>query len=479
MKATVVMIALAAACQIGPALVYAGISPSKTEINLGSFPVDQYSTSVMNNGIFPNCPSNISVRDCIKRWFNNNPSFGTVYPGNYVSQGVTGVRFQFALGGGGGNPGGTSTPFDSTGNVLSAWVTNLDNFFYDLKQCGIQRVTPTPVVVEHWSGAGSLAKQESTLTSCGTSKKLFFLKWLPFGLVEVDLGGGEKDYWPDGQSNNQAYNCAATNPIFWGWSKLFTLIDQILAKAQLRALAVDEFDLQNEVNILDFDVMARLIYDNNTSTKVLESIGQKMAAHGFSSRRATVSVGVHRPSVNGFHCGSVYGDSAMIFRTSELLATTGGAKFGMPPYVVPTNQLLCDNSETYCGPRTSPGWPACATAGMISIAFTQAAPTVTDMHSTLCVLNELGDCNWGLPCKATAKTLYDDVYQYLTYRGLLSNLVMFGETTPTQVISGLTCDTIPWDKVAARAQDNVNGYKDLTSPPERLYHLNYARAGSV
>jgi hypothetical protein len=51
---------------------------------------------------------------------------------------------------------------------------------------------------------------------------------------------------------------------------------------------------------------------------------------------------------------------------------------------------------------------------------------------------------------------------------------MFGETTPTQVISGLTCDTIPWDKVAARAQDNVNGYKDLTSPPERLYQLDAA-----
>ncbi len=71
---------------VASASVHAGISPSKTEINLASFPVDQYSSSVLNNGIFPNCPADVSVRDCVKRWFNNNPSFGTVYSGNYVSQ---------------------------------------------------------------------------------------------------------------------------------------------------------------------------------------------------------------------------------------------------------------------------------------------------------------------------------------------------------------------------------------------------------
>ena len=464
----------AASCMLCPLAAFAGISPSKTEINLGSFPVDQYSTGVMNNGIFPACPSNISVRACVKRWFNNNPAFGTVYPGNYVSQGVTGVRFFFALGGGGGiDAGGTSTPFNADGSLRSAWLTNLSNFFYDLKQSGILRVTPTPVMTGPWSGAGELALTARQVTSCDVDKTLYIFKWLPFGL-ELH---GPGEYWPDWKDNNDAYNCAVANvgtQGFWSWSKLFNLIDQILAKAQLRQLAVDEFDLENEVDLYYFTVLARLIYDNTTDTKVIESIGQKMAAHGFSSRRVTVSAGVHRSAdQTGGHCGSYYGDSAMILRTSELLAAFGGAKIGAPLYVdwdYNGLQLPCDGSLLYCGPPGSPGWYDCVSEGMINVPVTQAVPTVTDMHSTMCVLAGNGDCDWGVPSAATAKTLCDDVYSYLYYRGLLANLVMFGETNPTQVL-GAICDGIPVGDVAARAQDNVDGYKNLASPPNGCISL--------
>ncbi|MFB3777838.1 MAG: hypothetical protein ACE141_09505 [Bryobacteraceae bacterium] len=468
--------AIAVCCTFCPLSAFAGISPSITEINLGSFPVDQYSTNVMNNGIFPNCPSDVSVRDCVKRWFNNNPGFGTVYPGNYVSQGVTGVRFFFALGGGGGTgAGGTSTPFNADGSVRSAWLTNLSNFFYDLKQSGILRVTPMPVMTGIWSGTGSLAAEPAQRDSCGTEDKtLYFFKWLPFGL---EYHADANDYWPDEKDNNDAYNCAAANDVnFWGWSKLFNLIDQILAKAQLRQLTVEEFELENEVDLFYFTVQARLIYDNTTNTKVIESIGEKMSAHGFSSRRVTVSAGVHRSAdENGGHCGSYYGDSAMILGTSELLAAFGGAKIGAPAHVDWLyNELLlpCDGSLPYCGPPGSPGWYECVTGTMVEVPVTQAVPTVTDMHSTMCVLNYPGgDCAWSVPSAATAKTLYDDVYSYLYYRGLLANRVVFGETNPTQV-SGVSCDDIPAAYVAARAQDNVDGYKNLTSPPERLYQLD-------
>jgi hypothetical protein len=94
-------------------MAWAGISPSSLEVNLASFPVDSYPTTptgggATNNGIFPSCPSNYTIRDCIRYFFNNNPAYGAVSPSNYVGQGVTGVRFMFALRGGGGNPAGTA-----------------------------------------------------------------------------------------------------------------------------------------------------------------------------------------------------------------------------------------------------------------------------------------------------------------------------------------------------------------------------------
>ena len=135
--------------------VHAGISPAKTEINLGAFPVDQYQT--VNNGTIPSCTNALwTVRNCIESMFNNDP-LGPYYNAkNYVAQGVTGVRFFFALGG-----GKYSTPWDVSAGppyknaylgIRSGWLTNLNLFFNDLKTWGIVRVTPTPVIVEQWSG---------------------------------------------------------------------------------------------------------------------------------------------------------------------------------------------------------------------------------------------------------------------------------------------------------------------------------------
>jgi len=140
------------------AIALAGILPSKTEVNLGSFPVDQYGDSVLNNSnILPNCPTNISVRECIKRFFNNNPANGTVVAGNYVSQGVTGVRFFLALGEGGGVNGyGTGAPFimsgTSRGTWRQEWVDKIGLLFSDLKNYGrisrrpslLRRLHPRP-----------------------------------------------------------------------------------------------------------------------------------------------------------------------------------------------------------------------------------------------------------------------------------------------------------------------------------------------
>lgn len=74
-----------------PLAVMAGISPSRLQVNLGPLPVDGYTD--INAGFYPTswCPSTENVRNCVQSLL-----------ASYASQGVTGVRFQFGLGGGGG-----------------------------------------------------------------------------------------------------------------------------------------------------------------------------------------------------------------------------------------------------------------------------------------------------------------------------------------------------------------------------------------
>jgi hypothetical protein len=107
-------------------------------------------------------------------------------------------------------------------------------------------------------------------------------------------------------------------------------------------LTVPEVDLQNEVDLANFTVLGRLIYDNTTMTPVFQTLGSTV----------TVSVNTDRPPTPGFDCGSFYGDSAHMLGSSELLAATGGAMVGLPPYIAAQGlpDMACDGSVPYCGP---------------------------------------------------------------------------------------------------------------------------------
>jgi hypothetical protein len=181
---------------------------------------------------------------------------------NYVGQGVTGVRFQFGLGG-----GGYSTPFsDTQGTVSPTWVRNLGYFLADLKAKGVVNVTPTATMADAWSGTLT-SKTVNYPSGCGSGNEtLNYFPWLPFG-----LNPGDHNY-PDRSLLNQAYSCSPPNPspqnggTFWGWTPFFNLFDQILSQAQTAGVTIQEFDLENEVNLMDFTVLGRLIYDNITNT---------------------------------------------------------------------------------------------------------------------------------------------------------------------------------------------------------------------
>ena len=152
----------------------------------------------------------------------------------YSQQGVTGVRFMFALSGGSWSldNGSTwwksySTPFDGQGNVSSTWTANLLSFFTDLKSSGITKVTPTSVMSYYWSGTAQAACAPypntpgcytGTSSGCPTgSKKLYFFPWLPFGLDPNDHGSPSQYMYPDGRypsSGSPPYSASQANQAF-------------------------------------------------------------------------------------------------------------------------------------------------------------------------------------------------------------------------------------------------------------------------
>jgi hypothetical protein len=410
--------------------------------------------------------------------FNNNSASPPYLSGNYISQGITGVRFQYGLGGGEYSTpflftytSGGSPPYVYKG-MSTAWTANLSSFFLDLASYGIVRVTPTPALIEPWSGcvAGvgtgctitALVGSISTCTgydSGGVNKMtyLYNYPWLPFGLAPFNPA--VQDYRPDCQDDNNAYNDASGNPAFWGWNALFDVVDATLSTAQSTHLRVDDLDLQNEVNLFDFTVLGRLIYDTKHTSQLMNwpttegctvpspmvdvycAIQQKMSARNFAIGLATFSTQFMRPTVDGDDCASVYGDSAMNIYAAELFAAFDGGLIGWPNgFTYPsTNGLACLGSGT--GMFTFP------------VAYTQ--PTVTDMHIHICVADTAGGCQ-AIPSTLTALTFYNTLYQsatlgFLPYRNLTSNYLVFGETNHTLPT---VCDGY----IGTRAFDNVNGF---------------------
>jgi hypothetical protein len=419
----------------------AGIAPSKTEINLGPVPIDRYFTA-NSDGIVPTCPSTYTVRECYKSFFNNNSAERPYRVDNYVGQGITGVRFFYALGG-----GYASTPFRSDGSLQSAWRDKLFQFFTDLKSYGIQRITPTSVFLGNWSGSDAgcdgcldYTRRPQTL-SCNQRKDLKFFRWVPFGFL--DKPGAPDDGFPDGQDLNNAYNCASGNPVFWGWQPFFNLVDSVLLQAKRAGLTVADFDIENEVNLMDFTVEARLIYDNIRKTDVLGTIRNLMSKHGFQSGRATFSVPVSRATQPGYTCTSYFGDSALLMTQSELNAAYRGQPFGLPANFSWINGLPCGGTNS----RTGTG------GTMITLPKRYTVPTAINIHTHICVPGDDWQCNASVDATPSAKATYDAVWNFMARNGYAAPYVVFGETVSNQACG-------EWTK--EMAVQNVNGYRNST-----------------
>lgn len=247
---------------------WCGISPAKVEIDFGPFPIDKYQSMNLDSGtaIIPSCATNITVQQCVLNFFDS------AKPNSYTgSNAVTGVRFFFALGG-----NTYSAPFNvsfdeqtqmySFLGLRGDWVANLRLFLQDLKSKGIVNVSPTPILASAWSGD---VGDGSCRGSCNVALKLItdsqrceangpqlkVYPWLPFALEGTNN-------WPEVANNNDGYNCGSANPKFWGWDPFFQLVDAVLQAGHDMGLTVADFDVQNEIDLINFTVLGRLIFDN-------------------------------------------------------------------------------------------------------------------------------------------------------------------------------------------------------------------------
>lgn len=394
---------------------WAGISPTAVELNLSAFPIDMYNTP-NSGGLIRGCSSSITVRQCVQQLFQTGAN-------NWRAQGISGVRFFFTLAN-----GHYSDPFDAYGNVKSSWSQNLLDFFNDLRSYGITKVTPTPVL-DTWSGPPSMMQTLNVIT-CGVSKNLNFVPWLPYGLDPLDSN------FPDRTCGNNSYFNAAANPLFGGWSRFFNLINTVLSRASQAQLSVIDMDYFQETNMADFTVMARFIYDNKANVDVLSELRSRMSWNYFQSTDVAPSANIPpTPTPAWGNCGSYYGDSALLLTLTAQTAAIAGpwSAIGVPPHHIDFGQLRCYSSgDSYPEP-------------LISLPVWHSQPTVTDIHSQKYYASDSDT-------SAYANSFYSSMWSFLQYRGLTGNDVVFGETNP------VACEGYTAQSAAAM----LNGYKAST-----------------
>lgn len=357
----------------------------------------------------------------------------------YVANGATGVRFMFALRGGFGADAlasyGLSTPWDPDGQIQPAWVDNLNLFLSDLKAAGFVFVAPTPVMIGAWSGAPYATVP---VTKCGDptqTETLNFYRWLPFGFAP------ENNY-PDCAWIADGYNVAAAPPLignqgFWGWQPFHNLISSVVSSTITAGLLLTELDLSQEINVADFTVMGRLIYDNTTKFDVLGDIQSLLANNGLDPRLATYSVGSANPTQANGDCLSGYGDSGMLSAAAALQNAIAGRGFGYPTGFTQSLGLACGGTKP-----VSPVLP---------VAY--AIKPVLDVHTYPCI-QVAGVCENG-DATTTAALLYNNV-DSLARHYENSDTIIIGETTPPGASAACVLNQ--------SADQNVAGYGASTLP---------------
>jgi hypothetical protein len=518
------------------------IGKAGLEMNLAFVPFDHYFEN--STGYLPSnpgyCDSSMTVQQCFRNYF-----------AAWYRQGLVGVRFFVGLGGVGGS---TAFNNDETGTIRTGWPAAVAAFLQDVKAAGITRITPA-LALEGAEYPYVFWRTECVY-NCGDPERRnqiwrYFSKWLPF--VLWDPNG-----FPEGQGDNTAYNSAAQNPDFWGWGAggeqphgAFGVVDVLLSQVPA-GLIVEEFEIEQEVDLLNFTVMGRLIYDWTTEpdVDVLAGVRSLMEAHfpgsggrvtysttgetlaksppaawqashpyvlgdlvndganieecvqagtsrspdppqwnstvgGYTQDNTVVwrNFGLTAPywDVDGFDCGSVYGDTAMISHESALTAALWNGLIGMPYDLGSTarNGLPCVDYE-HDPPQTK---------DMFRFPYCCTEPAIQDIHWYLCILafprspttlcyeaGQLAHPQLGiyLPSdygSATARNLFDGIWNFFAYRGFTTgHQAMLGETNPTEMQTGVHQN--PYEVITfnrSMAYSLSNGFNGYQGTPSLLY----------
>jgi hypothetical protein len=261
-------------------------------------------------------------------------------------------------------------------------------------------------------------------------------------LAAVPLDPNDNNY-PDRSCGNASYFTAPETPndIFWGWTRFFNLMDAVMTQAQAATLVIDGLDYYQESNMGQFTIQGRMIYDNYRNVDVLAELRTRMSAHGFLSSRVAPSANrPGQPTPASGDCGSIYGDSALIFNLFSLTAAIAGpwSAIGIPPdYYIGYGALFCATSYD--------------TTGMVSLPVYHSQPSFIDMHTQMLYSNAADTAIW-------AKNVYSNIWAFMQYRGLTGNRVIFGETNPVETYG-------EWTQAQASAAINglsSDGYKNST-----------------
>jgi hypothetical protein len=191
---------------------------------------------------------------------------------NMRAQGVSGVRIFITFCDDNWGPlTGCGQPWDQVhwGSSSGTWIAHAGDFFQDVHDAGIPRVTISADLgsASTWSTEVSKDLTRSPLGQLGqicTDYELPNVRFeagFPFGLRTDNR-------FPISQQNNESYNCAPINPYFIGWNNYFNVIDAALGAAQGK-VTVSELEGQQEVNLVAFTAGLRFVYDNSSADSAL------------------------------------------------------------------------------------------------------------------------------------------------------------------------------------------------------------------
>jgi hypothetical protein len=419
---------------------------SYLQANLGWMPFNLYNTTnlagtsgfggTVNGTYYSSCPSGASVEGC----------FQTIM-GQLRAQAVTGVRIFIPLCDAFPTCGPSASWNPGQNQAQQTWITNVGNFFYDVKTAGIQNVTITitgsgPIATvpasQTWSPAYP-ASMGGSCSICGectgdVGTNVEFDPLVPFGMSDGTTnpctgrqgtaGFPLGDYWTTSSNNGYSY-APVNNQNFIGWTNYFNAINAVLQKAS-GVVNIYGLEISQELAPGTFTALARYFYDNSSPgtappqyvqtvngvsyVNVFAALRSLMSSNSFDPGRVFYSAPWQDANTTTDNCANAYQDYARATNLDETTQTINGGPIGVPSGMTVINGLLCGGVID---------------SSMINSPIYSSQPDIVDVHVYPQVA---GTTNTDAMVQQVAAIDYGDIPHFLNEAGLTSAAIVIGET---------------------------------------------------